>query len=386
MRLLSLIAVLSIQFSCCTSNLLSATPLNSVRWIQDDDTAVQFQRGDWVKFSRNNQKYPVAGRIYEIKPDNFIIVVETLEPQTGELVRLALRRIELTKITIKEAEKLNKQSAEGTPGQFEIGQSVQAFYKGEWVGGQVLDQPNTNFVVVRHGQRGKKEMIARKYPTRAIKDVSEDRVFPVFQKGDHVLAKIARGANEPTWQPGEVTRVAGTYVYVRLDDDRDKDDLQFLKANICHKTSEKPIDPIGIEELKFEVGDLVQFKKGDDLVDAKIIKIGTEWITVRYFDEKREKHYNRRMKPSQLIVSKQASADSQEDSSGSRLAVEGETQRNWTSATGNHSFPGRLIAIKGESVEIAGTNGRDIVVELSKLSSQDRDYVAEVKKKSEIGD
>ena len=351
--------------------------------VQDDEDVI-LKRGDWVKFGRNDQKYPASGRIHEIKANNMIVVVETMDPETGETVRLALRRIGLTKITEKEAEKLAKDAKREKARQFEVGQSVLAFYKGKWISGQVLEQRNKNYVTVRHGQRGKKEMIARRYPIRAIKDISEDRAFPEYKRGDEVLARMSRGASEPTWESGEVTQVAGTYVYVRLDKnmDDDKEDLQFLRANLCHKTTERVHEPINEAEEQFKVGDIVQFRKAGAMVEARITKIGSEWITIRYFDQKREKHYNRRMKPSQLVIKKSKDQDQNDDTAKKMIPIDSEQERRWTSADGIRTFNGKLVMINGETIQIDGDNGRKFDIELGKLSQQDIDYVTQVKKRN----
>ncbi len=50
--------------------------------------------------------------------------------------------------------------------------------------------------------------------------------------------------------------------------------------------------------------------------------------------------------------------------------------RTWTSADGKFSTEGRLVAVKGESVQLKKANGTVIPVPLAKLSQADRDYVA----------
>jgi hypothetical protein len=50
--------------------------------------------------------------------------------------------------------------------------------------------------------------------------------------------------------------------------------------------------------------------------------------------------------------------------------------RSWESASGNHKIEAELISADDQSVKLATVDGREMSIPLSKLSQEDRDYVA----------
>ena len=270
-------------------------------------------------------------------------------------------------ITPEDAEKTNAVDQPGKK-EFFIGQMVQVNYKGNWFSGEVIGMPSEHFLDVSYEDPETKENVENQFLRRCVRDIDDRKSTPEYKSGDKVLVRTeSRG--EFAWEPGEVQRVAGRYIYIILEADRRNPEIEpknFFSPNVTHLSGRELSNLSGNAKYDFETGDLVEWKTDEQSRQGTVIKYATKHtVVIRYFDTISESYKEDRVAAKDL--KRVGDSTTEPVSNGART---------WTSADGKYTIQGELIEVIDDKVKIRSNAGNIITVLREKLSSTDQEFIS----------